>query len=504
MKFTLGSKILVALLVLTIVPLVVLGMIAASQVRMFGEETIGETSRIGDQAIGAATTVGELAVKDSENALVTLAKGAIETRTQDAARTLAGFLHERDADILLVRTLHPDDIDAFLSQKTRAVNIGGKTGERPLYIEYALLDLSGKPTTIVKTPGTPTLDFSAEGYAQYLDDLGDGDIYVSTLWGRALLISTAYAGVEKPAGIPYEGYYRFITPRYEGGKKVGYVSLKLDARHVMEIVMHLSPTDKRYVDLPDAPSGNYAYFIGADGWVSAHPREYNIKGVLADGSLAPPLDNRPGAIPLAPDTKPLHFGHLSGFSKELDEIHTVHAMAGESGSQIYPWAGLTKWVAYAPVDYHTGPLYEGKMGFGWIGLGAEINKFKEPANATRTTISAITADERGKMELALRELDANVRGQTNQLISNTVAIVIVSLLLVILIGYFLAKSIARPVVQITEAARKLNEGDLDVKVPTLNTHDEVEDLAMSVEMLAAGLRAQRDANKAQETRAKKK
>jgi hypothetical protein len=89
----------------------------------------------------------------------------------------------------------------------------------------------------------------------------------------------------------------------------------------------------------------------------------NLKGVYKDGKLTIPLDKREGAPKPPAGSVPLRFGYLSGFSKVLDEIHTVHAINGESGSVIYPWAGLTKWVAYAPVPYHTGEFYDDKLGF---------------------------------------------------------------------------------------------------------------------------------------------
>ena len=52
----------------------------------------------------------------------------------------------------------------------------------------------------------------------------------------------AYAGKENPVGKKFEGIVRFITPVYEGDKKVGFISLALDHEHIMQFTDTTNPT----------------------------------------------------------------------------------------------------------------------------------------------------------------------------------------------------------------------------------------------------------------------
>jgi hypothetical protein len=61
------------------------------------------------------------------------------------------------------------------------------------------------------------------------------------------------------------------------------------------------------------------------------------------------------------------------------------AAAGKSGIKIYKFAGHTKFVAYAPIRFFTKDMPE-PGGFGWIGMGVDVDKFNELAVKTAQNI----------------------------------------------------------------------------------------------------------------------
>ena len=70
---------------------------------------------------------------------------------------------------------------------------------------------------------------------------------------------------------------------------------------------------------------------------------------------------------------------------------------------------------------------------------------------------------------------------------NTVAVGLVSALLLGIMVYLLARQIAKPILAISAAAHQVTEGDLDAAAPVL-TKDEVGDLAISFNLMVAQLR----------------
>ena len=61
------------------------------------------------------------------------------------------------------------------------------------------------------------------------------------------------------------------------------------------------------------------------------------------------------------------------------------AATGKSGIKMYKFAGHTKFVAYAPIRFFTKDAPE-PGGFGWIGMGVDVEKFNELAVKTAQNI----------------------------------------------------------------------------------------------------------------------
>ena len=491
MKISILQKLLIIMLILTVVPLVILGTLALSDAKDLGLDAADDARTMGEANLASAQEIGQIAVEDSGAALDALAQEAIETRAEVAANRIADFLYERDSDALFARGLPLTEVafQAFLDSKQKDVIYGDESVAEPIYKEIAYLDASGAHVLKVTSSGYDGEDIALEDFQSKIEGLGDGDIWVSRLWGKLLYISEAYAGVENPDGQRYEGYYRWVIPVYEDGAKTGYISLKLDARPIMEYINHISPTEDRFQNLPDATTGNYAYLVDDEGWLTSHAREYHIKGVYEDGTLAIALKHP--TEEMREDTKPLVFPYLSAVSTVLAEIHTVRIAGGEtSGSQIYDWADLTKWIAFAAVPYDTGSNYDDdNFGFGWIAVGAQIDKFHEPADITAAKIDTMTQAQAAQIDSMVAETEDTIldategTGTQNTILYLTIIIIII----VIIVSYLFARSLTNPIKNLKEVAEKVSMGDLGAKV-NVKSKDEIGDLAYSFKRLVRSVR----------------
>jgi hypothetical protein len=57
---------------------------------------------------------------------------------------------------------------------------------------------------------------------------------------------------------------------------------------------------------------------------------------------------------------------------------TKEAATGKAGILMYKFSGITKFVAYAPIKFFASNIPE-PAGFGWIGLGLDVEKYNHEA-----------------------------------------------------------------------------------------------------------------------------
>ena len=179
------------------------------------------------------------------------------------------------------------------------------TVARPLYLEMTFLDPAGREQVKVATSDLLPRDLrdvskrantwcKAETYFPALRDLKAGQVYVSEVIGpyvgspligpytpqRAAKAGipfapekAAYAGKENPVGRRFTGLVRWASPVVRDGRLLGYVTLALDHRHIMDFTDHILPTEERYTDISDAAAGNYAFMWDHQGRCISHPRD---------------------------------------------------------------------------------------------------------------------------------------------------------------------------------------------------------------------------------------
>lgn len=336
-RFGILPKLLISFLVLSCVPLIILGYIAGKNLEETGLQAVRRAEEMGASNLNSAKEIGKTAIEDSVKGLDSKSTEAIELRTVELAKRIADFLYERDRDILVLASFWPDpkrylevysacnrDVIAHGpwppgSEEKKPPDIPWRNPEnreswrykppynfkkmsKPLYKEITFVNLKGQEKIKIingKTSGDlkniskkENTYCKAEDYFPHLGHLKRGEIYVSRVvgfyikgWlfkdeeGIKVKSESAYAGKENPYGGKFEGIIRWAAPVYnKKNAKIGYVTMALDHTHIMEITDHVVPTEERFSDISDGGSGNYAFLWDDQDQCISHPRDFFICG----------------------------------------------------------------------------------------------------------------------------------------------------------------------------------------------------------------------------------
>ena len=311
----------------------------------------------------------------------------IRARAVNAANEVASFLMESNKD-LQVATIIPSTeavYKQFVSENKKPVWIkrDGKIQQVliPLYKEMALIDKNGneqikivdgqatKKLVNVSNPANTT--YKTEDYFAKTKNLNKGEFYVSPVTG----FYVDKAAFEK--GQRFEGVVRFATPVFNKDGFAGVITLALDYRHLAEFTDHLVPTQAEKVFETTAASGNYAFMVDNRGFVISHPSDFHIVGLNPDGTIVPTLSAQNATELAKKGAEALNMFQLGFLDPNIFKI-TKEAAQGKSGVLMYKFGGINKFVAYAPIKFYASNLPQ-PTGFGWIGLGLEVDKYNEAA-----------------------------------------------------------------------------------------------------------------------------
>ena len=229
--------------------------------------------------------------------------------------------------------------------------------------------LPAKKLVNVSNPANTT--YKTEDYFAKTKNLNKGDVYVSPVTG----FYVNKAAFEK--GQRFEGVVRFATPVFNKDGFAGIITLALDYRHLAEFTHHLVPTQAEKVFETTAASGNYAYMVDNRGFVISHPSDFHIVGLTPDGTIVPTLSAQNAAELAKNGTEALNMFQLGFLDPNIFKI-TKEAAQGKSGILMYKYGGINKFVTYAPIKFYASNLPQ-PTGFGWIGLGLEVEKYNEAA-----------------------------------------------------------------------------------------------------------------------------
>ncbi|MBP9021222.1 MAG: cache domain-containing protein [Syntrophobacterales bacterium] len=387
-------------------------------------------------AILIANGIFKLGITAKERAVTVLdqkSQEEIKIRTVNTADEVASFLSERKKD-LLVATIIPATEAAFKqfvneNKRNIWVKSNDKIVQEPalLYTEMAFIDRNGNEQikisngqvvpksklVNVSTPANTT--YKSEDYFNKAKALNKGDIYVSRVTGWYVNRQ------EFEQNKRFTGVIRFATPLFSKEGFSGVVVLALDYRHLAGFTDHIIPTQAQLVFEADASTGNYAYMVDNKGFMISHPNDYHIAGLYKDGRPVPPLTEKTAEEQIKKGEEVLNLNLLGFMDPNLPEV-AKDAAAGNSGIKMYKFGGHTKFVAYAPIKFYTDE-YPKPGGFGWVGMGVDVEKWNELAVATSQKI----------------EKEAKAWSTT------IILILIISVVILFLISALLARGISRSI-----------------------------------------------------------
>jgi hypothetical protein len=332
---------------------------------------------------------GGISKSDAATSLDQKSKNEILTRAIDLSQNIAGFLNERQKDILIT-TIFPANAEtysSFLNAKTQELWVK-KDGvimkeALPLYVEMSLTDKSGQEIIKIKNGKIASANelvnisspvnttYKSEDYFTKAKGLNKGEVYFSPVTGW--YINKA----EFDSGKRFEGLIRMATPVFDKQGFTGVLTLALDVRHLAKFTDNIVPTESTYVIKADANTGNYAYLVDNRGFVIAHPNDYFIAGLYKDGTSVPQINSSNYQEMKKKGEEVINFKDLGGIEPMLPEIEK-EAETGKSGIKTYTFDGHTKVVAYAPVPFYS-KEFPKPAGFGWVGMGVDVDKFHEQA-----------------------------------------------------------------------------------------------------------------------------
>jgi hypothetical protein len=377
--------------------------------------------------------LGDISKKGTISVLDQKSQSEILVRATSVAENVADFMRDCEKDVL-VSTILPATGEAyreFVEKNNQAlwVKKDGKIVKvlEPLYTEMALIDDAGNEVIKITdgeiVPEDKLLDVSkpenttykSESYFSETKKLNKGEVYISHVAGWYV----NRAEFEK--GKRFEGIIRMATPLFDKQGFAGMIALALDVRHLSKFTDNVIPTQAGYVYEADAQTGNYAYMVDNRGFVISHPSDYHVAGLYKDGTPVLPITGETSKEMTEKGEEVLNLNLLGEMDSALPEV-AQDADAGKSGVKVYKFAGHTKVVAYAAIPFYSVD-YPAPAGFGWIGMGIDVEKFNEQAK---------------KASLAIEK-------EAKAWMTTIVLILLIAIVLLFIISALLAKGITRSI-----------------------------------------------------------
>ena len=463
-RLTLFKKILSITLLLSLLPLV-----ASSLILFFN--LAATSSRLTSEIAGTAD------IQASES---------LQMRARQVAENVADFLRQCESDLTFLSRSSLDQQSLLNFYASRRGEIWERTGTAaapqeyrehvPLYRSIALIDKNGREMLVIKDgtllPRKELRNVSEPANTEFRNEeyfnrvrTQPGKIYVSHLTGFHVSRQEQLAGAAEPedayGGKTYQGVIRFAAALFDRrGAFDGVVVISLDHRHLMEYSQHIDPGHNFSTLFPSYKSGNYAFIFDDQGWIITHPKFWDIRGLDEHGRLVPPYstasspaDIESGRIPFNLDKAAFIHPNYPVVAAEIRKLQSGFVDITNVG-------GAKKIMAFAPIIYDSGDY--GRHGvFGGVTIGFQVDQFHDAARKGSRLINQQLGEHRTQSALIL----------------------LITSILAGFSAWALSRGITRPLLQLTEGAHRLAEGDIRSRVAVTAT-DEIGELARTFNLMA--------------------
>jgi signal transduction histidine kinase/PAS domain-containing protein len=326
----------------------------------------------------------------------------------------------------------------------------------------------------------------------------------------------AYAGRENPNGRRFKGIVRWAAPVVRGGRIAGYVTLALDHDHIMEFVDHVTPMSERYVEMPSAFEGNYAFIWDYKCRSICHPRHHSIVGFNPETGEpeVPWLEEQiynewqASGLPYTEFIKDVPVFQAQSRSKKpapeltaaglvgLDGRYLNNApqctgwfdltREGGSGSFLILWSGIWKPNTTATIPYYTGNYGKTKRGFGFVAIGAGLEDFQRPALATKAALDSVLTEANQTLANSAREAGEAI---SKNLFNTTISLVVsagLMILLVVMVAVWMASVFTQSITRLIAGISRFRAGERQFRFNS-RVKDEIGTLADSFDEMADSL-----------------
>ncbi|WP_083657227.1 ATP-binding protein [Poseidonibacter parvus] len=421
-----------------------------------------------------------------------------------------------------------------------------KTKLIPIYKEISFFNLEGIEINKVSSLNQKKLDVSlkentyinSENYFKKIQYLEEGEIFVSDVIGEYIgskiigtftkekakkaniefdAKSSAYSGLENPNGKRFEGIVRFITPVFKNEIKIGYLSMALNHRHIMEYTDNLNPIGiYSKSQIINAGEGNYAFMWDYLGRNISHPRDYFISGFnkktgkriapwiskdlkddflksgkkdLNDFLLTYPVFKEQ-SLSKKPNIKQLlEKGEVSLDCRYLNFAPQCNGWMeltkdGGHGSFIIFWSGVWKLVTAAPISYKTGKFKDSKRGFGFVTIGANVDEFHFAANKTRENITKILKTQNNIVKEIVDDNKYEISSYIKNIIKELTFISLIMIAIVIVIAILMSDYISSKIENLLIGTKKFANNEFDYRINN-ESNDEIGNLEKSFNEMAS-------------------
>lgn len=465
-SFPLHKKVLLAFCLLSLLPLLLLVVFSSRSLRSVESQMLAHATRALDQQ----------------------AAEALELRAGMVAAEVEDFLRQVTTDLRDLSQLPVDErvYREFYRHHRRLVWFrrgsnaapGEFREERPLYTEIAWVAADGRellrlvdglPAELRNISPPARTTYGSEDYFLRARTLPPGGVHVTRVTGRHLEKQRQLAGAPTPEaaveGERYRGVIRFAMPVHADDSSLrGVAVLSLNHRHLMEFTQHILPHPPFFTVFSSYDSGNYAFMFDDEGWMIAHPKHWNLRGLDERGQLVPPYTAASPPELVERGIIPFNLFH-AGFVHPNYPVVAAAVLRGESGvADVTNIGGSEKIMAYAPIRFGYGVFAE-KGIFGGVTIGAEVSRFHAAA------LSA----------------SAEIRAEMTRFVGNAVLMIVATALLVVAAAYLLSRGITRPLSTLIDGTQRMARGELDIQVPVA-AGDEVGELAVSFNRMAEQLK----------------